>query len=111
VDQDGANWSIKDYAFNETPDQAITAGQQTLGVGSQSLEQVRVVALNKSIGLYQLPNHTNYTLYNMTGQKVLTGVASDNVHVIEANAMASGIYLIELEDQETKARLKKKIVL
>ena len=111
VDQDGANWSIKEYAFNETPDAAINAGQQTLSVNSQSLEQVRIVALNKSIGLYQLNNQTNYTLYSMTGQKVLSGTTSESMHVIEANTMASGIYLIELEDQETKARIKKKIVL
>ncbi|NQX85002.1 MAG: T9SS type A sorting domain-containing protein, partial [Flavobacteriaceae bacterium] len=80
-------------------------------ISTHSLEDTRVVALNKSIGLYQLTNPTNYTLYSMTGQKILAGRASDNSHVIEASSIASGIYLIELEDADTKARLKKKIVL
>jgi len=111
VDQDGANWSVKEYAYNETPNQSINAGQQTLSVNSQSIEQVKIVALNKSIGLYNLSNSTSYTLYSMTGQKVLGGITSESIHVIEANTMASGIYLIEIEDQETKARIKKKIVL
>lgn len=111
VDTNGASWTVKEYAYNETPDQAITAGQETLGLNTPSIETVRIVALNKSIGLYNLNNSMTYTLYSMTGQKVLTGTTSESMHVIEATTAASGVYLIELEDQTTRTRIKKKIIL
>ena len=47
----------------------------------------------------------------MTGKEVLNGTASGNDYVIEANALANGIYIIELEDVNTKAVLRKKLIL
>lgn len=111
VATNGDSFTIKDYAWNETPNQSILAGQQTLGLDNTALNEIKIVALNKSIGLYNLPEATNYTLLNMTGKQVLEGKTSSDTFMIEANAISNGVYIIELTDVNTKAVLRKKLVL
>lgn len=104
-------WILKDYAYNSTPDAPINAGQQTLGLDDNIFSNVKIVALNKSIALFNLPQQTNYRLFSLTGQSVLDGKITNNTYVIEANTLASGIYIIELKDNTTNAVIRKKIVL
>ena len=104
-------WTIKDMAYNEVADQSIVAGQETLSVDTSTLNDIRIVALNKSIGLYNIVDTTEYTLYSMTGKKVLEGTASNSSYVIEANTLASGVYIVELKSVNSKAILRKKVVL
>jgi len=106
-----SNFVIKDYAYNETPDEEITAGQTTLGLEDNELSKIKIVALNKSIALFNLPQQTNYRLFSLTGQSVLDGKITNNTYVIEANTLASGIYIIELKDNTSNAVIRKKIVL
>ena len=106
-----SSFTIKDYAFNATPDEAITAGQETLGIEDAAINAIRVVALNKSIALYNLPAQTNYRLIDMSGKQVLNGSSSQNIHTIEARTLSNGVFILEIEDANTKAVLKKKVVL
>ena len=69
------------------------------------------MALNKSIGLYNLPASTSYNLYNMTGQKIMKGSTNQREYVIEASTLASGVYIVELGDANTNAVIRKKVVL
>ncbi|MCD2258045.1 T9SS type A sorting domain-containing protein [Psychroserpens luteolus] len=104
-------WTIKDMAYNQTANQSILAGQQTLSVETTIFNDVKIVALNKSIGLYNLTDTANYKLFSMTGKQVLEGTVTDNTYVIEANTVASGVYIIELIDVNSKATIRKKVVL
>ncbi|MBE9490507.1 MAG: T9SS type A sorting domain-containing protein, partial [Bacteroidetes bacterium] len=107
----GSTWVIKDYAYNTIPDEPITAGQMTLGIDDNVFSGVKIVALNKSVALYNLPQQTDYRLFSLTGQSVLNGKISNTTHVIEANTLSSGIYVIELKDKISNAVIRKKIVL
>ncbi|MCH7524767.1 MAG: T9SS type A sorting domain-containing protein [Bacteroidetes bacterium] len=69
------------------------------------------MAINKSIALFNLLQATNYRLFSITGQSVLDGKITNNTYVIEANTLANGIYIIELQDAESNAVIRKKIVL
>jgi len=105
-------WVVKDFAYHKTPDAPITAGQTTtLGIGDNHLNNVKIVALNKSIALFNLPQQTNFRLFSLTGQSVLDGKIENNTHVIEANTLATGIYILELKDMDTNAVIRKKMVL
>lgn len=105
-------WTIKEFAYNSTADESIEAGQQTLGVSSNDIQDVRIVGLNKSIGLYNLTETTEYTLYNIEGKQLLNGkIENANSSVIEANQMTSGIYILELNTLESNTTLRKKVVL
>ena len=104
-------WLIKDYAYNSTPNAPINAGQTVLGVDDNVFSKIKVVALNKSIVLYNLPSTARYNVYNMTGQEVLKGTTDQRDYVIETPALASGVYVVELEDTGSNAVIRKKIVL
>lgn len=108
----GNIWTIKDYAYNVTPNAPILAGQTTsLGVDENTLSKIKIVALHKSIALYNLQDATKYRLFNMTGQEVLKGTTENRNYVIEATALASGIYVVELGDTKSNAIFRKKVVL
>ncbi|NRR93276.1 T9SS type A sorting domain-containing protein [Winogradskyella undariae] len=111
IDGGGSVWTVKDFAYHDTPDTPITAGQQTLSIEDSVLNDIKIVTLNKSIGLYNLTEATNYRLINMTGKQVMDGLTTSDDFVIEANSLATGIYILELTDSNTKATLKKKLVL
>lgn len=112
VDAIGNVWSVKDYAYNETADEVILAGQQTLTVETSSINDIKIVSLNKTIGLYNLQSATSYRLLNMTGKEVLKGnTLADHSFVIDANSIANGVYIIELTDSNSKAVTRKKLVL
>lgn len=111
VDYAGVNWSLSEYAFNATAGAPITTGQTTLGIEVNVLSKIKIIALHKSIGLYNLPESTEYRLYSMTGQSIFEGKINNSTYVIEANTVAAGIYIIELKDKNSSAVLRKKIVL
>ena len=77
----------------------------------KTLNDIRIVTLNKNIGLYNLKGDTDYSVFGMTGQKVLEGYTSLDTFIIEANTIASGVYIIELKDQKTNGVIRKKFVL
>lgn len=105
------NWILKDWAYNTTPDEPINAGQTVLGIEETQLSKVKIVAINKTIALFNLPQETTYNLYNLSGQKVLNGKINNSTHAIEVNSISTtGIYIIELEDANSKAVLRKKLV-
>jgi hypothetical protein len=105
------DWLIKDYAYHDTPNAPINAGQTVLGIEDNILNQVKVVALSKSIALYNLPDVSRYNIINMTGQQVLKGETQNRDYVIEAPSLASGVYILELNDINSDAVLRKKVVL
>ena len=112
VSLDAFTWTIKDYAYHTDPDTPILAGQTTtLGINDNYLSKIRVVALNKSIGIYDLPVATDYKLYNMAGQELMKGATENKDYVIEATNMSSGVYIVELSDAKSNAVIRKKVVL
>ncbi|WP_439151572.1 T9SS type A sorting domain-containing protein, partial [Winogradskyella sp.] len=72
---------------------------------------VRVIVLNNRIGLYNLPQSTDYTLYDISGKQVLKGSIESESHVIETKNIANGIYIVELTDNTSNRVIRKKVVL
>jgi hypothetical protein len=111
VNQDsGSGWLIKDYAYNSVAGEAINAGQ-TLSIDEHAINEIKIVSLNKSIALYNLPENTDYKLLDISGKSVMHGSINDHTYVIEANGISNGIYIVELTDTYTKSVIRKKIVL
>lgn len=104
---------IHDYYFNPTANQPVQAGQfAPLGVEENTISKVKIVALNKTIALFNLPQATDYSVYTMTGKLALDGkITNSSKYSIEANTLSSGIYIIELRDLNSNAVVRKKIVL
>ena len=72
---------------------------------------IKIAAFNHSIALYNLPESVDYRLYTVTGQSVLEGKVSGNTHIIDANSLVSGVYVIELKDNSDDTIIRKKLVL
>lgn len=111
VDYSGANWIIKDFAYEQTQGVGISAGDGLLGLDENLFSEIKIVALNKSVTLFNLPQNTNYKLFTITGQSVFDGKIDNDTFVIDANTLSSGIYIIELKDANSKEVIRKKIVL
>jgi hypothetical protein len=107
-----SSYVLKDYAYEDTPGAPITIpNPATLSVKDNQFDKIKIIALNKTIGLYNLLETTSYNLYNMTGQEVLKGSTNERDFVIEASTLASGVYIVELGDTNTNAVIRKKVVL
>jgi hypothetical protein len=88
------------------------AGQTVLGVDDHAVSKVKIVALNKTIALFNLPQATDYSVYTMAGKLALDGkITNSSKYSIEANALSTGVYIIELRDLNSNAVVRKKIVL
>lgn len=109
---DSSNWLIKDYAYNSTPGASIAAGDTgVLGINDNVFSNIKVIALNKSIGVYNLQENATFKVYNMTGQEVLKGTTDHRDYVIETPTLSSGVYVLELTDTNSKGVIRKKVVL
>jgi len=67
--------------------------------------------LNKAITISNLTNNAEYVLFDLSGKTVMNGEAKNNNHVIEANSMATGVYILQLKDINTDAVIRKKVIL
>ncbi|OIQ29915.1 MAG: hypothetical protein BM564_03840 [Bacteroidetes bacterium MedPE-SWsnd-G2] len=106
------NWSIKDYAYNTTADEAINAGQTTLSLNDNSLRgNIAISAFDKTISISNLNNSASYQVYDILGKQVLSGTIESSEQTISAANTTSGIYIIKLVDLTTNATISKKIVL
>lgn len=118
---DQSNWVIKDYAYNSglasgriirSEGASIKAGEgRPLGIDDNVFSNVKITALNKTIALFNLPQTTNYRLFSLAGQSILDGKIVGSTHVIEANTLSNGVYILELKDEDSNGIIRKKIVL
>ncbi|WP_299226992.1 T9SS type A sorting domain-containing protein [uncultured Psychroserpens sp.] len=111
VSASGDSMTLKDFAYNSTPGEAINAGQTSLSVEEFSADRIKIVSLNKSIGLYNIPEATAYRLLDMSGKSVLSGSTNGSSYVIEGNNLTTGVYIIEISDANSKGVIRKKVVL
>ncbi len=112
VNAAGTSWTVKDYAFNTIPGGSIIAGQGLLGIDENKFDSnVKIIALDRSIKLYNLPDATQYKVFNLTGQEIINGSTFNKSYVIDAPTLSSGIYFAELTDLNSNAVVRKKIVL
>ena len=102
--------SIKDYAYESTPDSSIIAGDNGSGlVGiSSNLDGVKLTMLNNNL---QVLNNSSYkelqlTVTNISGQTVINSQLNNPTETIGMNEFASGIYLAKV-NSESKFYIKK----
>ncbi|WP_274475162.1 T9SS type A sorting domain-containing protein [Mangrovimonas aestuarii] len=106
------NWTIKDYAYNSIPGDCILAGQSTLSIEDNTLAyKLKIATSNNLITIHNLKTLSNYSLYTITGNKVLEGVVSEQNNQISTNRLSKGIYIIELSNPNTGYSIKKKLIL
>ena len=101
--------SIKDYAYDATPNTAISAGETGSGLVSvkENVNTVQVSNFNNNIKV-ELSNdlsNAQLKITNMSGQEILSKELNTNIEIISMDEYATGIYLaIIVSDQETTTK-------
>lgn len=96
------NITLLDYAYNSTPNAAITTGQgTTLSTDNFQLNEINLnVFPNPSNGILNINTNANFTkayIINTVGQKI---TASINNNLINLPLVANGIYTLVLENNK-----------
>lgn len=98
VSADGKSITIKDFAYETTPDAAILAGDMGAGVGVNELEgQIEVIgAVDQIIINNNTGSNGTVAVMNMNGQVVVNEAISGSKEVIASDALATGIYVVQV---------------
>ena len=109
----GLEWTLKDYAYQATPNTMILAGEMpTLGLDNENvLTNIKITSSDNKISVYNLNETHHYTLFSITGQSVLSGSVSKDNSMINTSTLSSGLYVIELSNNRTKQTIKKKVII
>jgi hypothetical protein len=104
VANDGAVLSVKEYAFESTPNTAINAGETANGpVGIADLENSVVINnLNNQLKVESSQILTNgiINVVSMSGKQVVSKSFNNNSERIDLNDFSSGIYMVNVNSEE-----------
>lgn len=110
---DNTHWTIKDYAYNATPEEDLLTGVTTfLNMDDlQLLKQIKLITAHKKITALNLTEKTNISLYTITGNHLLTATLNPDKNVIPITTLASGIYIVKLKNMNNGLSSARKIIL
>lgn len=97
VATDGASFTIKDYAYDATPNTAIPAGGMPLPTGTNELlaQNTMIYGFNKSINIKLLNNSTIdgiVTVTDILGQEVAKTTVTNELTTISMDNAKAGVY-------------------
>lgn len=111
-----SSFTIKDYAYESSPNNCIQAGQTNLSVGENLSQHKFTIAPNPmttSSTIYSpiVLNNATMTIYNTTGQPVkqIKNISGSNFYFSRSN-LPSGFYFIQLTN-ENKINLIEKLLI
>lgn len=84
-----------------------------LSTGNTPVQTVLEVYPNPSSGLFNITGNNSdvsYTVYNMLGQQVKSGIVNAATGVVDLSSSADGIYILRLTDNATGAQSSFKLV-
>jgi hypothetical protein len=96
-DATGSQFTIKDYAYNLTPNELIPAGQTGgfVGVSDLSATSLNVVYSDNVLQVTNLDASVagELRVYNLNGQEVMTEAIDASGEQIQINDLAAGLYV------------------
>jgi hypothetical protein len=114
--ESSSSFTIKDYAFESTPNTCIQAGQISLGLNENLNKNDFSIFPNPCISSTTLNTNTNLnnasiTIYNAAGQ-ALREMKNLSGHTISLNLenLSNGIYFIRLKEENKIISIKKLII-
>jgi hypothetical protein len=103
VTANGEILSIKDYAYDETPNTPIVAGETGSGpVGiNESQDFVNVQTMGKFIRIELTQNlgFAQATVTSLSGQEIINKELNSSISQINTSEIASGIYILNINSK------------
>ena len=102
VDAIGDVYTLKDYAYDATPNTGILAGTTGLTEGNMDQLVHFINQANNTVLVKVNGNITNATVQvvSAAGQVVSTGNVDNGTYTVDMNGLTSGIYMINLTSEE-----------
>lgn len=111
VSLSGDQFILKDYAYNSVAGEAIDAGQ-TLSVSELKIPKAYYInCVDRFVTISNIQGAANYKVISLSGQTVLTSSTRLENQTVDLNGLASGIYIVEVSNEESSKVNRKKIVL
>lgn len=102
------HWNCTDQDFLSVDD--VTVSAETLSI--EEFEEpitYKIGCVNQYISIYNINSNVNYKVLSLTGQTIIEGKTDIETHTIDATSLASGVYIVEIENPLTQAIFRKKI--
>jgi hypothetical protein len=105
VDASSASFTIKDYAYQSTPNACIEAGQIVLGIPEHSTQYRFSIFPNPALSTTNIQttghlNNASLNIFNMYGQRVKqVNHLSGQSHIVSLDNLPSGLYFIRLSEE------------
>ncbi len=103
VSVDGSTITVKDYAYQATPDEGLAAGEQSVGIGSippTLAASVFEFDRQLTISLKQSYSNPVITIINSLGQKILQHSVTTGLTRLDLAKLSSGNYLVTVTADE-----------
>ena len=86
--------TVKDYAFNATPDTAIEAGDDgALSLEDNTIEGFTSFVSNDILTLKARTTIESVTIHNISGQELISRKLSNATELIDLSALSAGVYI------------------
>ncbi|MCS6992134.1 MAG: T9SS type A sorting domain-containing protein [Chitinophagales bacterium] len=111
VDSNGSQLTIKDMAFEATPEKPIVAGD-LVGVAEQTTAPFGIVNMDGLVTIYarhHTPEHATLQVTNAVGQVLWRQKLTEQVSRIDLRQMPKGLYVIQLND-DSQQTVKKVVI-
>lgn len=110
IPSDASTVTLKDMAYNATPNDPILAGEDGVGIKSPDEQQLKI-GPNPTEGLFQINCEKAYhmRITDLSGQLIMEKAINSGSHQFDLSYQPSGIYLIQL--QNSKEQITQKIIL
>ena len=107
VSADASSITVKDFAFDATPDAAIVAGDNALSLEDNTIDGFSsYVDANNILQLDARVPLNNISIFNVTGQEVVSKSLSNNSESIDINALSTGVYIARVAVAGTETTIK-----
>lgn len=96
VSTDGSIITVKDFAYNTTPDEGIEAGQTTLSTKDFESLKLKHFMSDNILNISANNKIDNVQIYNLNGQLLSETQPSNNSARINVNNLSKGVYLAKV---------------
>jgi hypothetical protein len=109
VANDGSSFTIKDFAYEMSPDKKIIAGMKVSGIeDTPNLENIFVYSAGKQVNINfsdMSTENTQIRIYSMSGQLITDKAVQQSHESIDLNEQQVGVYVVKVvSDSESITR-------
>lgn len=106
------NVILHSYYYNPIANDVIQAGAtNTLSIKDNAFADIKIFAKNKLINILNLQSEVAYSIYDISGKEIASGLTRSKNESIDIQGISSGIFILNIINKTNGDFLSKKIVI